>query len=413
MKGVAALGLAFLAPWAQAALPEVSTGSITLRQVLALAERENPEILAARKRWEAARRRIAQEATPEKPRVDLERMYSRGGLLGSPEEKSFSVTQEIPFPTTLYLRGSRASKEAGMAEQAYRAKVREVLARTRSAYAMLYLSYKSLDLYNENIELVRRFARVAESKYAVGHASLLDALKAQVELTKMLNMGVVIVQDKELAQAMLNALLGRPQAPLGLPRDPDKPRLDARLEDLEGLALSGRPELREAFLATERASRSLALARSEFLPDLMVQVRRRTDPMRGVTHDGILGFTLPLWFWKPAARLEEARAESETSEAELKAETLMTLSELKSRWVRTKTAQRLAEIYRTSVLPQAEEALKVAEAGYQAEKTSFLDLLDAQRTLLDFRLEYYQYVAEYEQRLAELERVVGRELQAP
>ena len=58
----------------------------------------------------------------------------------------------------------------------------------------------------------------------------------------------------------------------------------------------------------------------------------------------------------------------------------------------------------------ADQAIRVAEAGYQANKTTFLDLLDAQRSLLNFRVEYYQFLADYEQRSAELERVVGQGL---
>jgi outer membrane protein TolC len=393
--------------------PTISSGTMTLKQVLDLAERVNPEILAARKRWEAVSKRLIQAVTPEKPRLDIEKMYTPSGknILSEAEERSVAISQEIPFPSTLYLRRAFADKEADMAEQAYRAKLREVLARVRSTYSMLYLAQRSLEIFNENIELMRRFSKVAESKYTAGHASQSDALKAQVELTKMLNMNVILIQDKESAQATLNALLSRPaRAPLAEAAEPSSTKLTETIENLENSALTDRPELREAKLGTERAGKALALARSEFLPDFMLQYRRRSDPMRGITQDGIVGFSLPLWFWKPAAMVAEAKAEREMYEAELEAMRLATLSDLRSAFVRVQTAQRLAEIYRTSVLPQGEAALKVAEAGYQAEKSSFLDLLDAQRSLLTFRLEYYQYLAESQTRLAELERAVGRRL---
>ena len=132
--------------------------------------------------------------------------------------------------------------------------------------------------------------------------------------------------------------------------------------------------------------------------------------MKGNSHDAILGLSLPLWFWKPAAMTQEAKAEKEMAAAELESMQVATDAELRIAWIRAKTTQRLAEIYRTSVLPQAQAALKIAEAGYQANKSNFLDLLDAQRTLLNFRLEYYRYLADYEERLAELERIVGKEL---
>lgn len=390
----------------------MSSGTISLPQVLESVERDNPEILAARKRWLAVQKRVVQAATPNKPQVNIERMYAPAGTnVLTADEKSLAVSQEIPFPTTLYLRRGVAAKEAAMAEQAYRAKIRAVLARARSAYAMLYLAHRSLDIFNENIELMRRFSRAAESKYATGQASQSDVLKAQVELTKMLNMGVMLAQDQETAAAMLSALLNRDAGePLGTPTEPALPRAEQDLDSVSALAFAERPELKEALLNVERAGKALAVARSEYLPDFMLQYRRRNDSMRGRTHDAMLGLSLPLWFWKPAAMAAEAKAEREMAEAELEGMRAMTSAEVKSAWVRARTARRLADIYRSSVLPQADQALRVAEAGYQANKTSFLDLLDAQRSLLGFRLEYYQLLADYEQRAAELERVVGKEL---
>ncbi len=410
---LAAALLAAARPVFAQAAGAVSSGTLTLNQVLESAERDNPEILAARKRWLAFQKRVAQAATPDKPRLDIERMYVPSGksVLTGADEKSLAITQEIPFPTTLYLRGAAAAKEAAMAEQAYRAKVRDVLARTRSAYAMLYLAHKSLGIVDENIELMRRFSKVAESKYTAGHGAQSDALKAQVELTKMLNMGVMLAQDRETAAAMLSALLNRDaREPLGLPAEPALPKPGESLESVHALALAERPELKEAQFNVERAGKSLAVARSEFLPDIMLQYRQRNDPMRGKTRDAVLGLSLPLWFWKPAAMAAEAKAEREMAEAELEGMRAMTSAEVKSAWIRAQTAGRLADIYRTSVLPQADQAVRVAEAGYQANKASFLDLLDAQRSLLNFRLEYYQFLADYEQRTAELERVVGRGL---
>jgi outer membrane protein TolC len=236
-----------------------------------------------------------------------------------------------------------------------------------------------------------------------------DALKAQVELTRMLNMQEAMRSELDASRATLNALMGRDAgSALGPPREPAAPA--AAPSGMEEADFSGRPELLAAELAAELAGDSLSLARSEFLPDLMLQYRRRSDPMRGLTHDAVLGLSLPLWFWKPAARVREALAEREMARAELRAARLSTKAEAKSGWSRVRAAQKLLEAYRTTLLPQAEESLRVVESGYRSDKTGFLDLLDAQRSWLGFKLEYYQYMAELEQRLAELERVVGREL---
>lgn len=394
----------------------VSTETITLPQILKLAESDNAEILAARKRWEAAQKEAAQAAALDQPRLDLERMYAPAGqntLRGS-EEKNISVTQPLPFPTTLYLRRSRAAQDALIAEQAYRAKLREVRAQAAAAYSDLLFAYKSAEIFDENVEIMRRFSKVAESRYASGHSSQLDALKAQVELTKMLNRTLEVERDRQVAEATLKALLNRDaQTPLPAPADPQPGAFTAKLADLESTAVAHRPELRQAFLGAQRARTSLSLARSEFLPDFMLQYRWRKDSLRGNSNDAVLGLSLPLWFWKPAAIAAQARAEKEAADADLQAAKVGTSSELKAAFIGAQTAGRLAEVYRTSLLPQAREALNVAEAGYQANTVGFLDLLDAQRSLLDSRLEYYRYASEYQRQLAELERVVGQEIPTP
>lgn len=394
---------------------EVKLSPLSVPEVITEVREKNPEILAAKRRWEAARAKILQEATPDKPRLDIEKMYapSSGRITDQAAEQAVAVTQSIPFPTSFYFKAGRAAVEAGMAEEAYRAKVLDVLTRARHAFVMLYFSERSLEIYQENADLLRRFSRVAESKYAARKGLQSDALKAQVELTKMLNMTVIAEADRESAAAELNALMGRDaDSPIGQPKDPDSKALAEGYEAFKAGALKNRPELREAELASRKAGKTLALARSEFLPDLTATYRRRTDPMRGRTYDGVLGLSLPLWFWKPAAGIRQARLERDMAAAEAEAMRATTLSDIKSAYVKAKTSARLAEIYRTSVLPQAEAALRVAEAGYQADKAGFLDLLDAQRSLLSFRLEYYQIVSDYEARLAELDRVAGREAPA-
>ncbi len=415
---IAIAAVSWAAPRPAAAQAAVSTGTITLAQVLAAVENDNPEIAAARARWEAAKESAVQAGTPGKPRVDIERMYAPlgGNIINNAMEKNIAVTQESPFPTTLFLQHRRAVQETDIAEQAYRAKMREVSARAEQVYALLFLARRALDIFNENVEIMRRFSKVAEAKYAAGHSSQLDVLKAQTELTRMLNMVVTIDQERQSDEAMLNALLNREaRASLGAPADPNPGALDLQLGQLEADAFSGRPELRQAVLETGKAATELSLAKSEFLPDLMLQFRYRDAPTEpeGSSRDAVVGFSVPLWFWKPMAKVAEARAAKASSEADLQTMRLATDADLKTAWIRARTAERLADIYKTTLLPQAQESLSVAESGYQAGDNGFLDLLDAQRSLLNYRLEYFQDLAEYEQRFSELERVVGKELRKP
>lgn len=388
----------------------LSSSPLSLEQVLGVVRNENPEIRAARERWRAFAARVSQAATPDKPRVDFERMYAPQGdnVWSDAGEKNVVISQGIPFPTTLYLSGRRARQEANAAEAAYRSKEQEILSRAKQAYARLYLSRHAIHIFEEYVDLMGQFSKVAEAKYAAGKGASVDALKAHVELSKMLNELVTLQQEKETNEAWLNTLLNRPpESPLGWPKDPDPQPVRLDLGALEAQALAERPDLREAAFALDKSRTDVALGRSSYLPDLMLQYRRR-DMENGVdSHDAMVGFTLPLWFWKQGAQVREVLAERDMAQAEYQSMKNRTLFDVKSFLVKVQTTQRLVELYQTSVLPQAAQALKISEAAYRADKLGFLDLLDAVRSQLQFRLEHYEHLAQYDQFKAELERVVG------
>ena len=108
--------------------------------------------------------------------------------------------------------------------------------------------------------------------------------------------------------------------------------------------------------------------------------------------------------------MKAAKKEKEQAAAELRAETAATRLDVKSVGVKLDSARRRVELYRSSVLPQSEAALKVAAAGYEAGTAGFLDLLDSQRTWLQLQMEYYRALARYWSYLAAMERIVGRDL---
>ena len=68
---------------------------------------------------------------------------------------------------------------------------------------------------------------------------------------------------------------------------------------------------------------------------------------------------------------------------------------------------KILELYKTTVLPQAKHTLRAAIAGYRTDRNNFLDLIEADRALLTYQLEFFRALADWKQLLAKLERVVG------
>src|SRR4029077_6929897 len=114
----------------------------------------------------------------------------------------------------------------------------------KKAYYDLWLVHQNLLIYSREKELTAQFATIAEKKYAVGQVSQPDVLRAQVELTRLINR--VTTQTLKLGEvrAMLNGLLSRPpEAPLGIPQDAPQPVVRQTLAELIELTLKNRPEI--------------------------------------------------------------------------------------------------------------------------------------------------------------------------
>ena len=78
---------------------------------------------------------------------------------------------------------------------------------------------------------------------------------------------------------------------------------------------------------------------------------------------------------------------------------------------RFRDAARKISLFRDTLIPKAKQALKVMQKSYQAGKTEFLSLIDAERLLLEFELSYERAVANRMQRLAEIEMLVGKSVE--
>ncbi len=402
------------APLAAQEAPAPPAPAFPLSQALEMARERNPQIKASRAQWEAAQARVLPAKTWGPPQVGVEYWGFSGASVGGAPEKWYDLDQDIPFPGKLRLRGEAAAHEARREEEVYKGVQLDVLTRVKDAYYRYLYTAKAKQILEENVDIMRRFSKTAESKYSTGKASQSDVLRAEVELTKTLAALLTLEQQRDSAQAELNGLLDRaPDEALGAPQDPSLDPLHWSYPELESAALSQRPEVREAGHHVDHTKAALAAQRSEYLPDFAVQYSRRDR--EGLPSDsiGMLKISLPfLYFWRTRAQVREASDELAQAQDMLRSAQDMARSDLKDRWTKVQTVGRLVELYRTSILPQASQSLKVTEAAYQTDRVDFLNLLDSERALLEFRLDYDQYVSRYGQDVAALERVLGVSLDA-
>ncbi len=373
----------------------------------------NPEISASGAVAAAYEEKVRQAALPMDPVIEFGRMYADGALGSGAAERSIGVKQEFRNPYKYLLRKQAAREESAGYAALRLDKENGVLAEARKAFYDYSLLWNTERIYAENLELLKRYSTIAETRYSVGQGSQSDALKAQVELSKALNMLITASQEKETAAARLNSLRNKPtDTPLGEPAVPEVRPSTADYKALEAAALAHNPWLAALAARTRAAGKKASLARSECLPDFMLGWKRRSsdNPAMDGTYDVSLGLTVPLWFSRTSAGSREGRAERDMAAAEYEAGRNALLLDLKEACVKLDYYARLAELYSGTVLPQAEESLKASEAGYQAGKTDFLDLVDSSRTLLETRRELYEYNAGYAGWQARVKALTGEGL---
>jgi outer membrane protein TolC len=387
---------------------------LNLDKLIVEALKNNPELQATHYSWEAAKARIPQARAFEDPQFNM-MFYSVPGGNPSPIEPNTSfyrISQMFPFPGKRGLREKIAEKSAEQAWEFYKTKELEIITNVKFLFYDLFMAHKSIQINQENVELSKYFLKVSETRYATGQASQQDVLKAQVEISRLLNEEVALRGELETAQAQLNILLNRsPQAPLGIPEDftiPPVLKDGAIIEKFQQLALKSRPELKMAGSAIEQGKAMRALAKRNYLPDIMAMIERMPGQRGSGSWDVMLTINIPLFFRdKYDFAVKEAETSIKASEASYETVRNQVLFEVKDLLVKVQTAERLENLYRTTLIPQAEQSLKAAEAGYESGRVDFLSLIESQRALQDFRLDYYRAFTNFAKTISQLERAVG------
>ena len=385
----------------------------SLDRLLAQALTDNPEIAAARQRWEAAKAQEPQARALDDPVASLTEWSIPSNFnLGETSETWYGIEQAVPFPGKRRLRGQVARLDAEAAEQDYLAVSRRVRARVKTAYARLYRVQQQIAVHREHQALLNELIQSALQRYAVGAATQQESIKAQVELSTLQASLLALEQEQQSLRIELKTLMGHPDDPLffGATQIEYRP-LAVALDALEAQAVERRPELRAAGRMVARQEDAVALAQRGWWPDFMAEVSY-WDVHDGPNRWMLTGkMTLP-WVaaGKYRAKIAEETAGRARAAAEVDAVKNETVSLIRDAFLKLNTAQSLIDLYRGGIIAQAEQGLESSQIAYTAGRTDFLNVIDAERQLRDVRLAADVALADWAEQRAELERVVGIDL---
>jgi outer membrane protein, heavy metal efflux system len=393
---------------------------ISLSELTSELIRVNPEIRAARFRYEAATKRPSQVSTLPEPKLsfaDFGVGHPFSGLSVSDfAYVGLGVSQEIPFPGKLALAGEEAHKEADSEGHMYRAALLEKTAELKETYYEWFSIQKDIEITGKSRDLMERFEKISRARYSVGKGIQQDVLKAQVERSTLEQQLEVLEQRRASLEARIEAMLNRPPGqPLGRPAEVQRSEFSLDLNSLIDLVKQNAPRLRARQSEVDARAVGIERARREYRPDFNLSFQwQKTAAMFPDYYMATAEVKLPVFFWRKqrfgaeeaAARLSESRENYQATQQELFLAT-------KDQYFKIRSSERLLDLYRSGVLPQASLALESAVASYEVGAVDFLTLLNSQATVLTYEMQYYEELAKHEQALARLEPLVARELTKP
>src|SRR5229473_3678460 len=396
-------------------------GTVTpLSDLLAEAEKNNPQIEAARQSWQAAKQVPTQVSTLPDPQFNVQQVN-----VGSPRPFAgytnsdfayvgLGVSQDFPYPGKLRLKGEIAKREADVVQQRYESVRRSILAQVKSAYFQLAYLSKTLGILESDGQLLQQVEKAADARYRSGMGTQQDLLQAQLQQTKLLREIAMHHLEVGKREAQLKQLLNRAQdspdiEPTGLVETP----LVQTYADLLAAAQVENPELASAQKMIEKQSLQVNLARKDFYPDFNVQYMwQRTDPTQFRAYYMLsFGVRVPIYRGrKQRPELAQAEAEQSRARSELQARSEQVASELRAQYVIAQQTSEVLKIHREGLAPQARAEFQAGLATYQSNKQDFQALLTAFLDVLHLDEEYWQNVAEYETAIARLEQLTGLSL---
>ena len=396
---------------------EAQRARISLGEVTSNVLANNPAIQQALRKWGAAKARVTQEGAWDDLRVSGSSRAARfvDVAPNAFTDQMVSVEQIIPLTGKNLLRVRVAAADAVAAFEQARREQLDVLAKTRASYFRLANAYAQLELNRKNLVSLRQIAEVSRSRYEVGKANAAEPLAGEVEASKLLESEQDILRNISAEQSQLNVLMNRDAfAPLGQPEEVRITSLDVSMEDARALMLASRPEIKIAQAKIDMEKSRVDLSRRNWIPDpaIKVEAQRYNDSRQAASElDAGVSFTVP-WVnpGKYSAAVREAKENLAAAEHGLDQTNAESLGLLRNALQKAHTAKHHVELFRDKLVPQARHAFEANQFAYETGKASFLEWITAQRNLRDLEAMGQQHVADYYAALAELEAVVGADL---
>ena len=377
----------------------------TVDDLLARVRRFNPELAAAALDREAAVAKIYPAGALDDPMISLSRDQAFRQTL-------FTASQDFPLWGKRDLRRGVAEANAAASAGRESSVTAELEEQTKVVFSQYYQADQALRVTREIHSLHRTVADSVRARYAQGLGSQSDAIRAELERTRIEPELSALERDEEAAKAKINALIGRPaDTKLAPPRELRKlpPAASLKLDALMARARSSNPMLATARSEIEAAEGERRLVDKSWYPDVTLTLGGDDLAGIGTRVTGGIGIKVPLQWGVREALAREATAKKGAAQLRQEAVSLKIESELQSALASLARAQRTGDLLEHGLGQQSEAAYNSALASYQQGRGDLTAVLDAARRTLEVRIETLQIRTEAQTAFAAIERLTGGE----
>lgn len=382
---------------------------LRLSDLVAEALVHNPEVLAMKERYEAARQRPPQEGSLPDPVFSpayssIGEPWPGAGLgIWQVSHVGFRVSQELPFLGKRKLRSEIASKEAEVEYHDYNLVRLRVISRLKQTYHQLQYTYAAIDILSRNREVLRKLLNVAQVTYiSIRGAQEAELSSLEARLLRM-------ERDKHSQEAEINSLLDRdPSSPLARPVDMNEPPPPAMIEEWLIRAQQNAPELLRERKMVEREELAARLARRQYWPDYRVSAGYFNMGSMPSLYEFSIDVNVPVYFrQKQRVGVTEQLYALNQARHNYQAVNRALGLHIKNEHLRAETSFRLAKMYKETVIPQAKLAVESSLASYEAGAVDIMSFLSNYTLLVQAEMTQLDEMLNIRLALARLEELTG------
>jgi cobalt-zinc-cadmium efflux system outer membrane protein len=387
------------------ALP-VLTPETGLSNFLAYAMLNQPSVEAAYYDWAASVERITQARSFPDPQLTFQMDIQSVVTSIMP-----GLMANIPWPEKLRVGAEIASAESQSKYFTFQSTVLQTAFEVKRTYFQLYFLAEKIRVNQETLQLLSDLEKLALTQNEVGKVTLQDVLRAQIEQDRLRSEIANLEDSKSSLIAQFKAALGmKAQEPTPpIPQRFESTSMDLTSDKLLATALAQNQRLKGMEAEVRAAEASIILARKGRLPDFSLGFMgdAKTDPTLYRLFGNPGTMSLPIWRDKIAAQIVEAQANKRSAQARLSAEEIALAVDFAEKSYLYRAASRNLQLLRERLVPKENQSLEVARIGYLSGQIDFFNLTDAERTLLEFKLDEVEASAQRELILAELSLIVA------